>query len=70
VVCLDNEGYPVSLEVGKIYRQIKPHARDPQDFVRVIDESGEDYLFPCERFAAVELPQKVKRVILAVAAAG
>ena len=64
VVCMDNEGYPASLEVGKIYRQIKPRPDDPKDWIRVIDESGEDYIFPAERFAAVEIPPRVQRVII------
>ncbi len=47
-VCIKNEGYPVSLEVRKIYRVITyTHAAEHQ-YIRVIDESGEDYLYPVD----------------------
>lgn len=63
VLCVDNRGYPASLEVGKVYRQVKPHSNDMKAWIRVIDESGEDYLFPDRRFVAVELPPRARRVI-------
>jgi len=53
VLCLNNEGYPVSLEEGKIYEML-PEGRPERDLIRVIDESGEDYLYPSERFARVK----------------
>lgn len=65
VLCVENSGNEASLEVGKVYRQIKPHENDLENWVRVIDESGEDYLFPARRFVPVELPAKAKRVIAA-----
>jgi len=55
VLCLNNDGYPVSLEVGKIYEML-PEGRPERDLIRVIDESGEDYLYPSERFAQVKQP--------------
>jgi hypothetical protein len=67
-VCVDNAGNEVSLEVGKLYRQIKPHKNDMKNWVRVIDESGEDYLFPAKRFVAVDLPPKARRAIATAAA--
>ena len=63
VLCIENEGNEVSLEIGKVYRQIKPRKTDFENWIRVIDESGEDYLFPSKRFVPVELPAKAKRVI-------
>ena len=63
VVCLENKGNEVSLEIGKIYRQVRPHARDMAGWIRVIDESGEDYLFPCRRFAEIALPAEAQRVL-------
>ena len=62
-LCLNNDGYPASLEVGKIYRELRPHPLDIQGWVRVVDESGEDYLFPSHRFVPVELPPKAKRAL-------
>ena len=50
VYCIDNENWPVSLEVGKAYPVVINDA-DPLGLVRVIDESGEDYLYPAERFS-------------------
>jgi len=63
-VCLDNSGYPVSLELYKIYRVLPdPDAAQDGD-LRVIDESGEDYLYPAGRFAMIEVPKAVERALL------
>lgn len=65
MVCLRNKWYEVSLERRKIY-QVLP---DPQAAklkqVRVIDESGEDYLYPRNFFAPIELPQSLRRAVQA-----
>lgn len=64
-LCLDNRGHEASLIQGKVYR-ILPDVRAAKDeLLRVIDESGEDYLFAKQQFAFVNLPQAVKRRILA-----
>ena len=44
-VCLDNDGYPASLEVGKLYRVVSDEDAAAHGYIRVIDESGEDYAF-------------------------
>jgi hypothetical protein len=49
-VCLDNEGYEASLEVGKLYRVIPDAEAAAHGYVRVMDESGEDYAFSADRF--------------------
>lgn len=64
-VCLDNEGYEASLEVGKLYRVIPDAEAAAHGYVRVVDESGEDYAFSADRFHPVELPQTVERALLA-----
>ena len=64
VVCLDNDGYRASLEVGKLYRMILDDEAAAHGYVRVIDESGEDYAFAAKRFHPVELPQAVERALL------
>ena len=65
-VCLDNAGNEASLILGKVYR-ILPDARAAKDdLLRVVDESGEDYLFAKQQFAFVTLPHAVKRRILAL----
>jgi hypothetical protein len=64
VVCIENAGYPASLELHKIYRILAdPDAARDGD-VRIVDESGEDYLYPAEWFAALELPRRVKSSLL------
>lgn len=64
VVCLDNEGYKASLEVGKLYRLIPDEEAAAHGYVRVVDESGEDYAFAARRFHPVELPQAVEKALL------
>ena len=65
-LCLENSGNEASLILGKVY-QILPDARaSKDDLVRIIDESGEDYLFDKAQFAFVEFPQAVRRKILAL----
>ena len=62
VVCIKNDEYPASLEVRKIY-QVLPDERTAQhQYLRVIDESGEDYLYPMEYFVAITLPHIAEEV--------
>lgn len=65
VVCLSNVGYPASLEPRKIYVAIRDAAAERAGFVRVIDESGEDYLYDRGRFAALKLPPRLQKVLAA-----
>ena len=65
VVCLENEGSEVSLERRKIYRVLPDPDAGKHRLIRVIDESGEDYLYPQRFFAPIELPQAVRRAVLA-----
>ena len=64
VICLNNQGYEASLEVGKLYRLIDDEEAQINGLIRVIDESGEDYAFSAQRFYAVELPQNVEEALL------
>ncbi len=63
-VCLNNESYPASLEVGKLYRVIADEEAAKENLLRVIDESGEDYAFASNRFHLVELPSNVQKTLL------
>ncbi len=64
VVCVENTGYPASLELHKIYR-IVPDADAAHDGdVRIVDESGEDYLYPAEWFAVLDLTRRVRSSLL------
>ena len=61
VLCLNNKGYDASLDVRKVYR-VLPDARAARlGLVRVIDESGDDYLYPYKLFVAIELSPAVRR---------
>ena len=55
-LCVSNHAYPASLETRKVYRGLPDPTAEARGFVRVIDESGEDYLYPATCFVAVELP--------------
>jgi hypothetical protein len=67
VVCIDNEGYPASLEKRKIYVRVRDPAVERRGLVRIIDESGDDYLYPKMLFCPIALPQSVKKAVLAAA---
>ena len=62
VLCVENSGNEVSLEVGKVYRQIKGHKNDMENWIRVIDESGEDYLYPKAQFSPIQLSHHLRRL--------
>ena len=66
-VCINNAGYPASLELHKIYRVITDEDAAKDGDIRVVDESGEDYLYPADRFVIVKLPQAVQDAILQAA---
>ncbi|MBP0029937.1 hypothetical protein PN466_19715 [Roseofilum reptotaenium CS-1145] len=57
VVCINNQGYPASLELRKIYQTLPDRHANLQDMIRVIDESGEDYLYPQGYFMPIELSE-------------
>jgi hypothetical protein len=63
-LCLDNEGYPASLEVGKLYCVIPDDEAAAHGYIRIIDESGEDYAYTASRFHRVQLPIAVKKTLL------
>lgn len=67
VVCIDNEGYPASLERRKIYVALRDPASEKHGLLRVIDESGDDYLYPKGFFRAIALPQATKKAVLSAA---
>jgi hypothetical protein len=56
LLCLKNAGYPASLEIRKVYQALPDAGATARGYVRVIDESGEDYLYPSDFFVAIELP--------------
>jgi len=62
VLCIKNDGYTVSLEVRKVYQRLPDAAAEARHLVRVIDESGEDYLYSEDHFVAIDLPQAARGV--------
>jgi hypothetical protein len=69
VVCVKNKGYAASLELRKLYQVVADVAAAKLGQIRVIDESGEDYLYPEEYFVPVQLPQAAERAVRRAAAA-
>jgi len=63
-VCIKNSGYPASLEVRKLYEVLHDPDAEVDGMIRVIDESGEDYLFPEEMFVFAPLPASVEQAVL------
>ena len=66
-ICVDNTDYEMSLELRKVYPVLPDTDAEQDDYVRVIDETGEDYLFPASRFVMITVPRDVEEAILAVA---
>jgi len=60
VVCISNKDYPASLEVRKIYQVVLDSDAGQHQMIRVVDESGEDYLYPLNYFIPIELPKAVE----------
>ncbi len=63
VLCIDDGGYPESLEVRKIYAVLPDERAAANNYIRVIDETGEDYLYPKKYFVSIELPPEVAKVL-------
>jgi hypothetical protein len=64
VVCINNTDYPASLELHKVYQVIPDEDAATDGDLRVIDESGEDYLYPADYFLVMELPEETKEALL------
>ena len=64
-VCVDNTDYPASLELRKVYQVLPDPAAAARSYLRVIDESGEDYLYPADRFMFLDLPETERERLLA-----
>lgn len=65
-ICVNNEGYKASLEVGKLYRVVPDDEAAKHGYVRMVDESGEDYAYSADRFFAIEVPEALEKALLAV----
>ena len=67
VVCISNEGFEASLELKKIYEVVADSVASSHDQVRIIDESGEDYVYPSNFFVSIELPASLRAQLSEVA---
>ena len=62
LLCVEDGGYPVALEARKVYRAIADADAESHGLVRVVDESGEDYLFPTTLFVRIQVPEEAEKV--------
>ena len=62
-VCVNNKGYEASLEVGKLYRILPDTQAGRHGYLRIVDESGEDYGYSADRFFAIEVPKPLQRAL-------
>ena len=67
VGCVENEGYPASLEKRKIYVALRDPAAEQHALIRIVDESGDDYLYPKSLFRSIVLPQSIRKAVMAAA---
>jgi hypothetical protein len=66
-VCVRDKGYEASLEVGKLYRVIPDQEAESHGYLRIVDESGEDYGYAADRFFSIEVPKPLEKVLLKAA---
>ncbi|HYV57043.1 MAG TPA: hypothetical protein VE911_05845 [Candidatus Nitrosopolaris sp.] len=64
-VCVSNRGFPDSLVVRRVYRKLPDLAAERRGLVRIVDESGEDYLYPAKLFLVIHLPPAATRALRA-----
>ena len=64
-ICVQNEGYPASLELWKVYRVLRDEKAAQHDLIRIVDESGEDYLYDKTWFVPIKLPAAARAAMLA-----
>ena len=62
VLCIKNRGYPASLETRKIYRALADEDAEAHGLLRVVDESGDDYLYPAKLFVPIDVPKGATRL--------
>ena len=66
-ICIDNSDYELSLQCRKVYTILPDPDAEKDDYVRIVDETGEDYLFPANRFIFLNVPRLVEKAVLAAA---
>ncbi len=63
VLCIDDGGYPESLEVRKVYPVLPDDRAAEDNFIRIIDETGEDYLYPAKYFVPIQVPPEAAKIL-------
>jgi hypothetical protein len=63
VLCIDDGGYPESLEVRKVYAVLADERAAVNNYIRVIDETGEDYLYPAKYFVPIQVPPEAAKIL-------
>ena len=63
VLCIDDGGYPESLEVRKVYAVLADDRAAANNYIRVIDETGEDYLYPAKYFVPIQVPPEAAKIL-------
>jgi hypothetical protein len=67
-VCIDNKAYPDDLKVRTIYQVLPDESAAKSNYIRVVDETGEDYLYPAEYFVLIEVPSEAQKALMEVPA--
>jgi hypothetical protein len=62
-VCVKNKGHESSFDIGKLYRVIRDRDAEAHGYLRIVDESGEDYGYAAERFFAIDLPKPLEKLL-------
>ena len=70
VLCINNADYPASLEIRKVYGALPDAEAESMGYIRVVDESGEDYLYPQSLFVAVDLPRAAAEAVMIATSGG
>jgi hypothetical protein len=65
VLCIDDGGYPESLETRKVYAVLPDERAARNNYIRVIDETGEDYLYPAKYFVSIQIPSEASSILAA-----
>ena len=65
VLCIDDGGYPESLELRKVYAVLPDERAARNNYIRVIDETGEDYLYPAKYFVPIQIPPEASSIVAA-----
>ena len=70
VICVRNDDHPESLDIRRVYRLLQDAAAEKDGFLRVIDETGEDYLYPRDWFVPVDVPKPAAEILESTGGAG